>query len=114
MWLNRRRQLSTLLGIEGTSNTGVRTLVLVIKVASDHIEVCWVSVHRHQDHGCVAPNSQKREIRWHYARNETSPSLCRREMVISSVKGKKFPVVKWNPVQSSVIVCRDHNAMLKH
>ena len=63
---------STLHGVEGTDITGVHTLILVVEVASDHIEVCWVSAHWHQDQGCVAPNAQKREICWHYSGNETS------------------------------------------
>ena len=59
-------------GIEGTSNAGIHTLILVVKVASDHIEICWISIHWHQDHHCVAPNGQKQEICWHYARKKTS------------------------------------------
>ena len=64
--------MSTLPGIEKADITGVHTLILVVKDPSDHIEVCWVSVHWHQDHSCVVPNGQKREIRWHYSRKETS------------------------------------------
>ena len=53
---------STLLGIEGTTITGGYTLIQVVKVASDHLEVSAV----HQDRSCVVPNGQKRETRWHY------------------------------------------------
>ena len=59
-------------GIKGTNITGVHTLIVVVKVAPNHVEICWISVHWHQDHRCVAPNGQKREICWHYARKETS------------------------------------------